>query len=80
MDGRKIGLLVLLVVLAACNLPGCSLVGKPIAEEVADVVSEYCEREPLQARELYRASINDELADRGHSVSVRCAGDPPESK
>lgn len=57
---------------------GCSVVGEPIAEEVASVVTKYCEREPYNARQLYRQTINAELAAAGHSIQVDCSGDPGE--
>ena len=54
---------------------GCSLLGQPIAEKVADVVDTYCD-EPLSARQVYRETVNAELAAEGHSIEVTCAGDP----
>ncbi len=56
-------------------VPGCALLGEPIAEKVADVIDDYC-KEPLSARQVYRDTVNRELAAEGHSVSVTCAGDP----
>lgn len=54
---------------------GCQLLGAPIAEKVADVVDDYC-KEPFGARQLYRDTVNSELAAEGHSIEVSCAGDP----
>lgn len=62
----------LLLVLA---LSACSLLGSPIAEKVASVVDDYC-NEPFAARQLYRDTVNEELATEGHSIEVKCAGDP----
>ncbi len=56
-------------------LSACALLGGPIAEKVADVIDDYCQ-EPYQARVLYRDTVNEELAAEGHSIEVRCAGDP----
>lgn len=53
----------------------CALIGDPIAEKVADVIDDYC-KEPYQARQLYRDTINSELAPLGHSIEVTCIGDP----
>lgn len=63
-----------LLVIAA--LAACSLVGQPVAEKVADVVGDYCTKEPYGARQVYRQSINAELAGGGHSIAVYCNGDP----
>ena len=63
-----------LLVLAAL-LGGCSIFGDPIAEKVADAVDRYCE-EPFSQRQVYRETINAELAGEGHSVTVTCNGDP----
>ena len=54
---------------------GCTLLGQPIADKVADAIDSYC-NEPLTARQVYRDAINDELADDGHRIEVTCAGDP----
>ena len=71
----KAKLLVLSVTLAA--LSGCSLFGEKVAEEVARAIDDYC-KEPQQARELYRAQVNEQLADKGHEIIVSCNGDLPE--
>ena len=57
------------------TLSGCALLGQPVAEKVAKAVDTYCE-EPYQARQLYRRTVNGELAAAGHSVVITCAGDP----
>ena len=54
---------------------GCALLGQPIADKVADAIDTNCD-EPLNARQVYRDAINDELADDGHRIEVTCAGDP----
>lgn len=64
--------LILLGLLAA--LGACSIFGEKIAGEVANVIEDYC-KEPQQARELYRDTINAELLAKGHSIAVTCAGD-----
>lgn len=66
-----------LAILLTVAISGCSLLGGPIAEKVAGVIDDYC-TEPLSARELYRDTVNQELAAEGHSIEVRCAGDPDE--
>lgn len=56
-------------------LSGCSLFGG-VVEKIADTVDDYCTKEPYSQREVYRESINAELAPKGHSVNVQCNGDP----
>lgn len=69
----------LLVALASFLIGGCSLLGDPVAEKVAGVIDKYCD-EPQGARDLYRATINEELSAEGHTITVVCAGDtPPET-
>lgn len=68
----------ILMICSLAALGACSIVGEPIAGEVANVITEYCEREPYQARTLYRDTINAELAGDGHDITVTCAGDPVE--
>ena len=63
-----------LLVLAAL-LSGCTLFGDPIAEKVADVIDRYCD-EPFSQRQVYRETVNLELAGEGHSIDVTCNGDP----
>ena len=65
---------IMLLVLAALA-SGCAFLGQPIADKVADAIDSYC-NEPLNARQVYRDAINDELADDGHRIEVTCAGDP----
>lgn len=65
---------VLSIFACAFMLSGCSIFGEKIAGEVASVIDDYC-KEPQQAREVYRASINAELAQDGHAILVTCAGD-----
>jgi len=67
---RKTSLLIL-----AALTSGCSLLGQPIAERVADVIDTYCE-EPFSARQVYAETVNAELAVDGHSIDVDCSGDP----
>lgn len=57
------------------SIGACALIGQPIAEEVAKVIDDYCQ-EPFSARQVYRDTVNRELAANGHSISVTCAGDP----
>ncbi len=52
----------------------CALVGDPIAEKVAQAVSEYC-KQPYAARLIVRETVNSALADDGHSIVLTCAGD-----
>ena len=66
----------LTAVLLSLSLAGCALLGGPVAEKVAGVIDKYCE-EPQRARELYRETINAELAAEGHSILVVCSGDTP---
>ena len=54
---------------------GCSVLGEPVAEKVADAIDKYCE-EPFNQRQVYRESINAELLGEGHSIAVTCSGDP----
>ena len=54
---------------------GCSVIGAPIAERIANGVDKYCE-EPYAYRADYRNTINAQLTDSGHEVHVHCAGDP----
>ena len=56
-------------------LGGCSILGQPIAEKVADGIERYCQ-EAYEQRHVYRHSINTELAAEGHSIVVTCRGDP----
>ena len=65
----------LFLVCVALASTGCSIIGQPIAEKVADVVDKYCE-EPFTQRLVYRETVNDELAGEGHSIEVTCNGDP----
>lgn len=65
----------IVALLIGISSSACALLGDPVAEKVAEAIDRYCE-EPLGARELYRATINAELADEGHSLVVTCAGDP----
>lgn len=67
--------IVLLTTVLTLSLGACSLLGGPIAEKVADVVDDYCS-EPFAARQLYRDTVNEELSAEGHSIEVKCAGDP----
>lgn len=62
------------VISIAVFISACALFGDKIAGEVANVIEDYC-KEPQQARELYRDTINAELAAAGHTISVTCAGD-----
>lgn len=64
----------ILAISLALLISGCSIFGDKIAEEVARGIDDYC-KEPQQARELYRAQVNAELAQDGHSITVVCAGD-----
>lgn len=64
----------LCVLTLAALTSGCSIFGDRVASKVADGIDKYCE-EPLQARELYRTLINEELSREGHSVAVTCNGD-----
>ena len=64
-----------LLLTTAIALSGCTLFGEPISEKVADVIDRYCE-EPYSQRQVYRETINAELAGEGHSVEVTCNGDP----
>ena len=68
--------LFLFAVVMGITTSGCELLGAPIAEKVADVVDEYCQ-EPQFAREVYRSTVNAQLAADGHSIAVSCAGDLP---
>ena len=63
------------VVFAVAVLPGCALIGEPVAEKVAEVIDRYCE-EPYLERLLFRETINDKLGLEGHSIEVICFGDP----
>lgn len=65
----------LFAMLLTFAMSGCALLGGPIAEKVADVIDDYC-TEPFAARQLYRDTVNQELASEGHSIEVHCAGDP----
>lgn len=56
---------------------GCSILGQPVAEKVAEAIDKYCE-EPQSARGVYREHVNAELALEGHSIAVTCNGDLPE--
>ena len=64
-----------ILICAAFALSGCSLFGG-VVEQVADTVDDYCTKEPYSQRQVYRDSINDALATKGHSVNVQCNGDP----
>ena len=55
-------------------LSGCGIFAG-IGEKVADGVDEYCTRSTFQERMLIRDSVNNELAAKGHSVQITCAGD-----
>lgn len=63
------------MVAAGFLLSGCSLFGG-VVEKIADTVDDYCTKEPYSQRQVYRESINEELAPKGHSVNVQCNGDP----
>lgn len=66
-------IIILAVVAVACA--GCASLFSPAAEKAAEAVVKYCEREPFQARQLYRNTINAQMPP-GYSVNVTCAGDP----
>ena len=55
---------------------GCALFGEKIAEEVANVIDDYCSESQAQ-RAIYRDQVNAALAAEGHQISVSCAGDTP---
>lgn len=66
------------IVIAAATallISGCSVFGEPVAEKVAEAVDRYCE-EPFNARQVVRETVNAQLQEQGHEVSVTCAGDP----
>lgn len=69
--------MILWAIASAIVLSACSVVGQPVAEKVADAVTEYC-KEPYGQRQVYRQTVNAELYGDGHAVQVNCAGDPPE--
>ena len=69
---KKVVFVLLMLGLSAAS--GCSYL-QPAADKIADGVRVYC-TEPLQSRELIRATVNNELREDGHSVRVSCAGDP----
>ena len=56
--------------------PGCALFGEKIADEVANVIDDYCKESQAQ-RAIYRDQVNAALAAEGHRISVTCAGDTP---
>jgi len=62
-------------VMAAGLLQSCALISGPVAETIASGVEKYCD-EPLGYREIYRNTVNAQLAHTGHLVHVHCAGDP----
>jgi len=71
---------ILLLLVSTVLMTGCSILGQPVAEKVASAVDKYCE-EPYSARQLYRTTVNEELALEGHTVTVTCFGDPdPQSR
>ena len=65
----------LLTIAVAMLIGACTLFGEPIAEKVADVIDRYCE-EPYSQRQVYRETVNAELAGEGHAIDVTCNGDP----
>ena len=64
-----------LVMLAlAVLISACSIFGEPAAEKVADAIDKYCE-EPFSQREVYRETVNRNVAAEGHAILITCAGD-----
>lgn len=63
-----------LIVAGGIILAGCSVLGTPAAEKIADVVDGYCASEPYEQRQVYRDTINANTD--GHIINVHCAGDP----
>lgn len=73
----KLIVLALVVVAVSAGIAqGCAALIAPVAEKVAIAVERYCE-EPLSYRQIYRNTVNSELATTGHVVHVHCSGDPP---
>ena len=65
----------ILSLVAIVGLSGCSLLTERVAEKVAPLVVDYCEKETQAQRDVNRAVINAELQPFGHSVAITCAGD-----
>ena len=76
----KLVVLFLVTLIAAGSIgamvQGCAVLTGQVAEKVAIAVERYCE-EPLSYRQVYRNTVNSELATTGHVVHVHCSGDPP---
>lgn len=72
---KKTTLKILAALTSLPLLAGCSILGEPIAEKVAEAIDRYCE-EPYRQRHVYRHGINTQLAAEGHSIVVTCFGDP----
>ena len=64
----------ILTLVSILALSGCTLFA-PAADKIADGVNEYCGRVSQAERQLVRDSVNQQLAEDGHSVRVDCAGD-----
>jgi hypothetical protein len=57
----------------ALSLRGCTLLGAPVAEKVAEAVNRY-RAEPYQSRLLLRETVNAQTGS--NRISVYCEGDP----
>lgn len=73
---RICALLIIVCALIVTGVNSCALIGTPVAEKLAGLVTTYCENEPYSARSVYRNSVNAVLEPSGHSVEVTCSGDP----
>lgn len=64
---------VILLLVAACVVSGCSLVEPKVAPQIAKGVNRYCQ-EPYAERQLIRQSVNSQTG--GNKITVTCEGDP----
>ena len=63
--------------LCCFGLVGCALLFQDVTEEVARGVVKYCDSEPAEVREGYRAVLRAELPE-GYDVAITCPGDTTE--
>ena len=53
---------------------GCAAFQGATAPYVVKAVNRYC-AEPVEVREVVRATVDSQLRDTGHTIRVNCAGD-----
>ena len=74
---RQTYLVLMAIALSGVVTSSCTLFAG-VSDNVAKAIDRYCD-EPQAERQLVRAEVNRALRAQGHTVTVTCAGDVPDT-